>query len=52
VATDTVRRRYLRTPGQLSFSARRFTPHLLARWPWPERFNAGLANLRAVVIVT
>lgn len=52
VATDTLRRRYLRTPGRLSFSARRFTLHLPTRWPWAERFTTGLANLRAVVLVT
>ncbi|HET7486333.1 MAG TPA: IS1380 family transposase [Acidimicrobiales bacterium] len=52
VATDTLRRRYLRTPGRLSFSARRFTLHLPSRWPWGERFDAALANLRAVTLVT
>lgn len=52
VATDTLRRRYLRVPGRLTSSARRLTLHLPARWPWAERFTTGLANLRAVVLVT
>lgn len=52
IATDTLRRRYLRTPGRLSHSARRFTLHLPRRWPWAERFSNSLANLRAVVLVT
>ena len=52
IATDTLRRRYLRTPGRLTHSARRFTLHLPQRWPWAERFNDSLANLCAVVLVT
>jgi len=52
IATDTLRRRYLRTPGRLTHSARRFTLHLPHRWPWAERFGNSLANLRAVVLVT
>ncbi len=52
IATDTLRRRYLRTPGRLTHSARRFSLHLPQRWPWAERFSDALANLRAVVLVT
>jgi len=52
IATDTLRRRYLRTPGRLTHSARRFTLHLPKRWPWAERFGDSLAKLRAVVLVT
>jgi hypothetical protein len=52
IATDTLRRRYLRTPGRLTHSARKPTLHLPERWPWAERFNAGLTNLRGVVLVT
>ena len=52
ITTDTLRRRYLRVPGRLTCSARRLTLHLPRRWPWAERFNAALANLRAVVLVT
>ncbi|MDQ6728062.1 MAG: IS1380 family transposase [Actinomycetota bacterium] len=52
IATDTLRRRYLRTPGRITFSARKFTLHMPKRWPWAERFDSSLANLRAVVVVT
>jgi len=52
IATDTLRRRYLRLPGRLTSSARKFTLHMPQRWPWAERFQASLANLRAVVLVT
>ncbi|MDP9442780.1 MAG: transposase [Actinomycetota bacterium] len=52
IATDTLRRRYLRVPGHLTNSARRFTLHLTRRWPWAERFDYSLAKLRAVVLVT
>jgi hypothetical protein len=52
IATDTLRRRYLRIPGRLTCSARRLTLHLPQRWPWAERFVTSLANLRAVVLVT
>ena len=52
IATDTLRRRYLRLPGRLTSSARKFTLHMPQRWPWAERFDSSLANLRAVVLVT
>ena len=39
IATDTLRRRYLRTPGRLSRSARRTTLHLPRNWPWAEQFE-------------
>lgn len=52
IATDTLRRRYLRCPGRLTSSARKFTLHMPQRWPWAERFDSSLANLRAVVVVT
>jgi len=52
IATDTLRRRYLRCPGRLTSSARRFTLHMPQRWPWAKRFSDSLANLRAVVLVT
>jgi len=51
IATDTLRRRYLRTPGRLTRSARRLTLHLPQRWPWADRFNTSLANLRSIVLV-
>jgi len=52
IATDTLRRRYLRVPGRLTRSARRLRLHLPRRWPWAERFESSLANLRSVVLVT
>ncbi len=52
IATDTLRRRYLRTPGRLSRSGRRTTLHLPRNWPWAEQFEQSLAKLRAVVLVT
>lgn len=52
IATDTLRRRYLRLPGRLTASARTLTLHLPQRWPWATRFEQSLANLRAVVLVT
>lgn len=52
IATDTLRRRYLRVPGRLTTSARRFGLHLPKHWPWATRFDSSLANLRAVVLVT
>ena len=52
IATDTLRRRYLRTPGRFSRSARRTTLHMPTRWPWAKAFEDSLAKLRAVVLVT
>ena len=52
IATDTLRRRYLHTPGRTTCSARRLTLHLPRHWPWADRFTTSLANLRAVVVVT
>jgi len=52
IATDTLRRRYLRTPGRLTSSARRFTLHLPRHWPWAGRFDTALANLRAIVMLS
>jgi hypothetical protein len=44
----TVRRRLLGLPGRLTRSARRWTLHLPARWPWQDDFTAALARLRAL----
>jgi hypothetical protein len=52
IATDTLRRRYLRAPGRLTRSARKLTLHLPRNWPWADRFNTSLANLRAVTLLT
>jgi hypothetical protein len=35
---------------RITRSARRQTLHLPEHWPWAERFNQSLANLRAIVL--
>ena len=50
VTTRRLRRELLGLPGRLTRSARRVTLHLPRRWPWAERFLAGLARLRAIPI--
>lgn len=52
VTTDTMRRRYYNAPGRITTSARQFTLHLPARWPWAERFITALENLRDIVLAT
>jgi hypothetical protein len=47
----TLRRRLLRLPGRLTRSARRFTLHLPARWPWREAFIEALERVRALPAV-
>jgi hypothetical protein len=44
----TIRRRLLSLPGRLTRSARRFTLHLPARWPWQSDYLAALARIRAL----
>ena len=44
----TLRRRLLELPGRLTRSARRWTLHLPARWPWKADFLAALARIRAL----
>ena len=50
IATDTLRRRYLRTPGRITRSARKLTLHLPKNWPWTEQFNNSLARIRAIIL--
>jgi Transposase DDE domain group 1 len=50
VTTRSLRRQLFGLPGRLTRSARRLTLHLPARWPWAERFLAGLERLRAIPI--
>ena len=52
IATDTLRRRHLRTPGRITRSGRKLTLHLPTHWPWAEQFTTALARLRTVVVVT
>jgi hypothetical protein len=44
----TLRRRLLQIPGHLTCSARRWTLHLPARWPWQGDFLRALARIRAL----
>ncbi len=44
----TLRRRLLELPGRLTRSARQWTLHLPARWPWQADFIHALARIRAL----
>jgi hypothetical protein len=44
----TFRRRLLTIPGRLTRTARRWTLHLPARWPWQHVFEDTLGRLRAL----
>jgi hypothetical protein len=44
----TIRRRLLALPGRLTRSARSWTLHLPARWPWRDDYLAALARVRAL----
>jgi hypothetical protein len=44
----TRRRRLFQIPGRLTRSARQWTLHLPARWPWRHEFNQALARIRAL----
>jgi hypothetical protein len=45
-AARTLRRRLLALPGRLTRSARRWTLHLPARWPWQHDFLRALTRIR------
>jgi Transposase DDE domain group 1 len=47
----TLRRRLLSLPGRLTTSARSFTLHLPARWPWQRDFIEALTRIRALTAV-
>jgi len=51
VVAQTIRRRYLTPPGRSTRSARRWTLHLPARWPWRESFTQALTRLRAIPLL-
>jgi hypothetical protein len=51
VTTKTLRRRLFALAGRLTRSARRFTLHLPARWPWAIGFAAALARLREIPLL-
>ena len=44
----TIRRRLIALPGCLTRTARRFTLHLPARWPWREAFIEAFTRIRAL----
>jgi hypothetical protein len=48
VVATTLRRTLLALPGRLTRSARRWTLHLPARWPWAHSFTMALARLRCL----
>jgi hypothetical protein len=52
VTAATLRRRYLKIPGDLSHSARRATLHLAADCPWRDRFIAALGHIRSLAALT
>ena len=47
-AARTLRRRLLTLPGRLTRTARRWTLHLPARWPWQRAFSEALSRIRAL----
>jgi hypothetical protein len=47
-AARTLRRRLLTLPGRLTRTARRWTLHLPARWPWRHDFTEALTRIRAL----
>jgi len=51
-AARTLRRRLLTMPGRLTKTARRFTLHLPARWPWRDAFTEALTRIRALPTAT
>ncbi|HTC85604.1 MAG TPA: IS1380 family transposase [Candidatus Acidoferrum sp.] len=48
VTTKTLRRRLFSLAGRITRSARRFTLHLPARWPWAVSWRLALSRLRAI----
>ncbi len=44
----TIRRRLFALPGRLTHTARRWTLHLPARWPWQTDFIEALTRIRAL----
>ncbi len=47
-AARTSRRRLLQMPGRLTRTARQWTLHLPARWPWQGDFTRALQRIRAL----
>ena len=51
-AARTLRHRLLALPGRLTRTARQWTLHLPARWPWQHDFIRALARIRALPAAT
>jgi hypothetical protein len=51
-AAATIRRWLIALPGRLTRTARRFTLHLPARWPWRDAFVEALERIRALPAAT
>jgi hypothetical protein len=51
-AARTLRRRLFTLPGRLTTTARRWTLHLPARWPWQTDFIEALTRIRALPTVS
>ncbi len=51
VTTKTLRRRLFGLVGRLTRSARRWTLHLPAGWPWADEFLVALARFRAIPLL-
>jgi hypothetical protein len=51
-AARTLRRRLLSIPGRLTRTARTWTLHLPAHWPWQQDFITALARIRALPAAT
>jgi hypothetical protein len=47
-AARTIRRRLIALPGRLTRTARRFTLHLPARWPWRDAFIEAPERIRTL----
>jgi Transposase DDE domain group 1 len=52
VVAKTLRRTLLSLPGRITRSARRWTLHLPAGWPWAPWFELALARLRCIAYAT
>jgi hypothetical protein len=52
VVAKTLRRTLLSLPGRITHSARRYTLHLPAGWPWAAWFELALARLRCLAYAT
>jgi Transposase DDE domain group 1 len=48
----SLRRKLLLLPGRLTHSARRWTLHLPARWPWQQGFIEALTRIPALPTLT